>query len=146
MQIKKIMVSFLALACLCTNFNVVAHAETVDVLVDDEISLAYEIANNPISDLDIADSTAYCTSIVGGDNVVSIAVTQTLQKYRGLWVWKNVDGAEWTETENCNSIYLSNSKSNLDSGTYRVKSVFKLTDNNGKTETVTIYSSEKKVS
>lgn len=33
----------------------------------------------------------------------------------------------------------------LDSGTYRLKSVFTLTDRNGKNETITIYSHEQKI-
>jgi len=40
---------------------------------------------------------------------------------------------------------LSNSKSGLESGKYRLKSVFTLTDKNGKSETITIYSDEKSV-
>lgn len=140
------MVSFLALACLCTPFNAVAYAENTDSFVDDGISLAYEIANNPVSELSISNKTARCTSTVGSDNAASITVTQTLQKQNGSSSWDNVDGAEWTKTIEYNSIRLSSSKNGLDSGTYRVKSVFKLTDNNGKTETVTAYSSEKKVS
>ena len=146
MQLKKIMVSLGALICLCVNSGVAAYAETTTSFVDNGISLAYEIANDPISDLSICDKTAYCTSSTSGINAVSITVTQTLQKYWGLWIWNGVDGAEWTRTVNYNSINLSNSKSNLESGTYRVKSVFTLTDKNGKSETITVYSNEMKVS
>ena len=46
---------------------------------------------------------------------------------------------------NTNTIRLSNSKSSLTSGTYRLKSVFTLTNSIGKTENITIYSSEKRV-
>ncbi|MGN0683975.1 MAG: hypothetical protein ACI4JY_09895 [Oscillospiraceae bacterium] len=44
-----------------------------------------------------------------------------------------------------NIIRLSNSKSGLPSGTYWLKSVFTLTSSSGKTETVTIYSTEKSI-
>lgn len=145
MQLKKVMASLGVLLCLCSS-SAVAYADTTVPFANDGISLVYEIASNPISDLDIENHTAYCTSTVGGGSTaVSITVTQTLQKHRGLWNWDNVKGAEWTRTVDRNSINLSNSKSNLDSGKYRVKSVFTLTDKNGKSETITIYSDEQSV-
>ena len=109
------------------------------------ISLAYEYADNPLSRLTINGQTAYCVSQTDGD-AVSITVTQTLEKYSGwFWIWNEVDGAKWSRTVNDNSIRLSNTKSGLDSGTYRLKSVFTLTNSSGKTETVTVYSEEEKV-
>lgn len=50
-----------------------------------------------------------------------------------------------TKTVNDNSIRLLNAKSGLTSGTYRVKSVFTLTDKNGTTETIMVYSDDKKI-
>lgn len=91
----------------------------------------------------IDGTTAYRTSNVRGDNTASITVTQTLQKFWGLWIWNDVNGAEWTKTVNYSSTTLSSTKSGLDSGTYRVRSVFELTDTSGKTETITVYSEEK---
>ncbi len=145
MQFKKMMVALGTLICLCANLGVVAYAETTAQFVDEGISLAYEIATAPRSNLSISDNTAYCTSSTVGKNAVSITVTQTLQKYWGLWIWNDVEDAEWSDQVDYNSIYLSNSKSGLDSGTYRVKSVFTLTDKNGESETITIYSNEQKV-
>lgn len=144
MQLKKLMVSLGLIVSLCTMSNAVAYAETIVPYIDDGISLAYELACNPSSDLDISGRTAYCTSYVVGDGVVSITVTHTLQKHKLLW-WSSVDGAEWTETVDYNSIYVSNSIGGLDKGTYRLKSVFTLTDKNGKSETITKYSNEQKV-
>ena len=135
MQLKKIIASLAASICLFANSGVAVYG----------ISLAYEIAEHTTSTLSIVNGTAYCDSSAKGENAVSITLTQTLQKYWGLWIWNSVDGAEWTRTVDRNSINLSNSKSGLDSGTYRVKSVFTLTDNNGKSETITIYSSEQKI-
>ena len=131
--------------CLCTTSNAVAYAETTVPYVDSGISLMYEIADNPVSTLSIINGTAECISSVKGKGAVKITVVQTLQKYWGLWFWKDVDGAEWTRTVERNSISLTNSKSGLDSGKYRVKSVFTLTDQNGKSETFTVYSSEQNV-
>lgn len=146
MQLKKLMVSLGVLVCLFSNSYNVAYADTVKPLINDDISLAYEIADNPSSNLSIVDKTAYCISSVDGTNAVSITATQTLQKHWGLWFWEDVKGAEWTRTNDYNSIRLSNSKGGLDSGTYRVKSVFTLTNKDGKNETITIYSNEKKIS
>lgn len=145
MHFKRVMASLGVLICLCANSNVVAYAETAVPFVNEGISLMYEIACNPISTLDIADGTAYCTSSVSGTGAVNIKITQTLQKHWGLWIWDNVKGAKWTKTENDNSVCLSTSKNGLNAGTYRVKSVFTLTDRNGESETITIYSNEIKV-
>ena len=144
MQLKKIGVLLFATACLCANPVLTAYADTTQPLVNEDISLAYEIADNPQSSLAIEDGVAYCTSVCNGNNAVSITVTQTLQKHWGLWIWNDVDNAEWQETVNRHSIYLSNTKSGLDSGTYRVKSVFELIDQNGEKEVITTYSNEQK--
>lgn len=146
MRLKRIMVSLGVLICLFSGANAVAYADTAVPYVNEGISLMYEIACNPISDLDIANNTAYCTSSVGGTSAVSITITQTMQKYWGLWIWNDVKGAEWTKTENRNSVRLSNSISGLSNGKYRVKSVFTLTDSSGKSETITIYSNQETVS
>lgn len=144
MQLKKLMVSLGLIVSLCTTSNAVAYAETAVPYINDDISLAYEFACDLSSSLEISGKTAYCTSCAFGNGVVSITVTQTLQKHKLLW-WGAVDGAEWTETVNYNSIYVSNSVGGLDKGTYRLKSVFTLTDQNGKSETITKYSNEQKV-
>lgn len=145
MQLKKIMVSLGVLVCLCVNLGAVAYADTANPFSDYGISLIYEIANSPDSMLTIENETAYCVSSTTGANTASITVTQTLQKYWGLWIWNDVKGASWSKQVNDGSIRLSNSKSGLDSGTYRVKSVFTLTDRNGKSETITVYSDERVV-
>lgn len=146
MRIKKMTVSLVTALLLCLNLGVVSYADTVVPFENSGISLAYEIANSCTAYLDIANSTAECTSIAKGTDAVSITVTQTLQKHWGLWIWTDVKDASWSKTVDDDSICLSNSKSGLDSGTYRVKSVFTLTDKNGKRETITVYSSEQAVS
>lgn len=142
MQLKKIVVSLGVLVCLCANLGVAAYADAANLVSDYGISLTYEIADSPNSMLTIENETAYCVSSTTGTNTTNITVTQTLQKYWGLWIWNDVKGASWSKQVNGGSIRLSNSKSGLDSGTYRVKSVFTLTDRNGKSETITIYSNE----
>lgn len=146
MHIKKMIASLGAALLLCLNFSVVSYADTVIPFENDGISLMYEIANKCTADLDIVNGTAYCTSIAKGTSAVSITVTQTLERYWGLWIWEGVDGATWTKTVDINYVCLYNTKSELKSGKYRVKSTFELTDDNGKSETITIYSNEQKIS
>ncbi len=146
MRLKKLIASLGVLLCLGTNVGAAAYAETTVPFVDGGVSLMYEIADNLSSNLAISNQTAYCISKASGAEAVSITVTQTLQKYWGLWIWNDVKDAEWSEQVNGNSICLSNSKSGLESGKYRLKSVFTLTDKNGKSETITIKSDEKTVS
>lgn len=144
MKLKKIIALLMTVVCLSSTLGTTAFAENNETFVENEgIAPAYEIAKNVSSELDISGTTAYCTSTVRGDNTASITVTQTLQKFWGLWIWNDVSGAEWTKTISYSSTTLSSTKSGLDSGTYRVKSVFELTDASGKTETITVYSEEK---
>lgn len=145
MHLKKLMASLGVLICLFSNSFTVAYADANVPLINNGISFLYEIANDASSNLSIVDRTAYCISTTTGNNAVRITVTQTLQKHWGLWFWEDVKGAKWTGTNAYNSICLSNSKDGLDSGTYRVKSVFTLTNKDGKSETITIYSDEKKI-
>lgn len=144
MQFKKIMSWILSVICLCTIFNTSAFADNSYVI--GEVAPAYEYADNPTSELKISGQTAYCTSKTEG-NAVSITVEQTLEKYSGwFWIWNDVDDASWSKTVNRSSISFTNTKSGLDSGTYRLKSVFTLTNSSGKTETITVYSDEKTIS
>lgn len=148
MYLKKMIASLGTAILLCLNFSVVSYADTVTVasLSNDGILPAYEIAGSCRADLTIQNGTAHCTSIADGTGAVSITVTQTLQKHWGLWIWEDIDGATWTRTADINSVCLYSTKSDLKSGTYRVKSTFVLTNADGKSETITIYSNEQKIS
>ncbi|MCH5203817.1 MAG: hypothetical protein J1F03_03660 [Oscillospiraceae bacterium] len=146
MALRKIMVMLFSAIVLCTSLVATTSAETMYPPVDEGITPAYEIASNPYSNLEISGQTAYCTSKTGSANAISITVEQTLEKYSGwFWIWSDVKDAHWTETVNANTIRVDNTKGELSDGTYRLKSVFTLTDSNGKTEIITIYSVEKKV-
>ncbi len=113
--------------------------------VDNSVMPCYEIATSAYSSLSFSGTTATCTSKCTGASTVSITAMQTLQKEGILWIWGDVDGAEWTKTVNAASIFTSNTKSGLDSGTYRVKTEFTLTNSSGETETITVYSAEKEI-
>ncbi len=146
MVLKKIMAVLLAAVGLCMSLSVSVSAEAIYPFIDSVVSPAYVIANNPVSKLNISGKTAYCTSTTDGANAVSITVEQTLEKYSGwLWMWDDVDGARWTKTVNIKTISVSNIKSELSSGTYRLKSIFTLTSLDGKSETITVYSEEKTI-
>ena len=147
MRLKRILASVLMVACLFTCFTVTASAKNNSTYsVGDTASPLYDIAASTFSALGITGTTAQCISQAEGINTVKITVVQTLQKYSGwFWIWNDVDGATWTKTENYSSISFTNTKSGLSSGKYRVKSVFTLTDKNGKTETLTIYSDTEKI-
>ncbi len=146
MWFKRIFASVLSAACLCSCFATPVYAESATGFSHvSGISPLYDIAKNVYSKLNIVGTSAECRSQADGVDAVRITVEQTLQKHWGLWIWNDVDGAEWSKRVDYGSIYLFNSKSGLDNGTYRVKSVFTLTDKNGKSETITIYSDEQKV-
>ena len=149
MWIKRMFASVLSAVCLFTGLGMTASAQSVSAYsLVGGVSPLYEIANYAFSELDIDGFAAMCTSTASGNDTVNIAVEQTLEKQSGWFIfqsWSGVDGAVWTKTVNGSTISLASTKNGLDSGTYRVKSVFKLTDKLGKTETITVYSDERSV-
>lgn len=103
----------------------------------------YEMAANATPYLSISGTTATCESRVRGlSGVVKITVEQYLQKQGFLWIWSTYDGAEWTKTQYTDLFYTSNTKTGLSKGKYRLKCICTLTDKNGETEKITVYSSE----
>ena len=97
--------------------------------------------------LSISGSTATFNSKYQsvGNDATKVVITQSLQKQGLLWIWGEYDGT-WTKMSNGTSIGLSNTLSGLPSGSYRVKTVFTVTDKNGNEETTTLYSTTEKVS
>ncbi|MBD5129860.1 MAG: hypothetical protein HDT43_08050 [Ruminococcaceae bacterium] len=97
-------------------------------------------------DLSISGTTATCKSVytANGDDVAKVVITQSLEKQGFFWTWSKVAG-EWTKTSDGSSMALTNTVSGLDKGTYRVRTVFTVTDKNGKEETIPLYSTTEKV-
>lgn len=96
------------------------------------------------SGLSISNKTATCTSSYAGADgeCASIKIVQTLEKHSWLFFWDPI--SENTKTYyNTDDVYFKNYKYNLESGTYRVKSVFTVTLKDGRSETVTVYSGER---
>ncbi len=146
MKLKKGMALILSALVLSASVGVTATAAEASSMSNELVAPAYEIANQTVSSLVISSRNASCmSSCTGFSTVVRIDVEQTLQKHWGLWVWNDVDNASWTTSKNSSHVALSNSKSGLEGGTYRLKSVFTLTDSNGETETITVYSTEEDV-
>ena len=144
------MKKFIAIAAVLAAISAVslnaAAANVPDYVYANSIAPLYETASDAISTLTISGKTAKCESkLIGHSDVKSCKVVQTLEKKWGLWIWNEVDGASWTKTVYSDTIRLSNTKSGLDSGTYRLKSVFTLTNSSGKSETITIYSEEETI-
>lgn len=106
----------------------------------------FEIPAQTNIDLVISNSKASFTSTANGDStVIKITAVQTLEKYWGLWIWNEVKDASWDKTANSSYISMSNSKSGLEGGKYRVKTVFTFTTSDGTTVSSTAYSEEKTV-
>lgn len=86
------------------------------------------------STLTISSNTAYCKSSAAANSTVTkIEGTQYLEKKSGD-NWVTVKDCKWSDSEDMNYLTLSNSKSNLGSGTYRVRAVFTAYSENGSEE------------
>lgn len=95
--------------------------------------------------LNISGTTATCVSQIStfSTEISSIKITQTLEKQGFLWTWGKYDG-DWSKTLT-KSGALTTKVYNLSSGNYRVKSVFVVTLQDGRSQTITLYSDEKSV-
>ena len=101
----------------------------------------YIYTTSATSTINISSSTAYCKGTArGNSSVTKIEATQYLEKKSGT-TWSTVSGCTWSDSASSNSLTISNSKSNLTSGTYRVRTVFKVYSGNNY-ETVEKISSE----
>lgn len=97
------------------------------------------------STLTVSGTTATCKSS-GEDsngNATKIIVSQSLQKKNSSGSWTIVQA--WSNTINNYYGTVTNSKSGLASGTYRLKSTFYLYVGNTCTSTNTVYSSSKTI-
>ena len=104
----------------------------------------YVYTTSLASYLTISNSKASCISTVSANSTVTkISATQYLQKKNGS-SWSTVSNGTWSDSSSCNSLTMSNSKSSLSTGTYRLKTVIKVYSGSDY-ETITKYSSEKTV-
>ena len=116
---KKLFVVMLSAALLlCGTFN--AAAEDLDTPIDEVIIEEYTNTQSISSRMTISSKKATCTSKVIGINGTATMITcnQTLQKKSGN-SWVNV--GSWRKTFQGASMIMTNTKSSLSSGTYRLK-------------------------
>lgn len=137
-------ISLIMSLLMCFSLSVTASAQAVTMSVAQPY---YEKADDASSELYLSGTTAECESYVNGNSdVVKIVAEQYLQKQGFLWTWSTYDGAEWTKTSYSNTLSMSNTKTGLTSGNYRLKTIFTLTDKYGGEESITVYSDERSVS
>ena len=92
-----------------------------DTAITETVQQRYAYTSSIRSTISISSGKATCTStITGMPTVTQIKATQYLEK-KVLWWWEEVD--HWDKTSYTKTLYMSNSKDNLDSGTYRVRTV-----------------------
>lgn len=134
----KKLLSVLLVVCIMMGICVTASADAADT---------YDLSNaTKASYLTIASNKATCTSrfVSTDSSIKDITIVATLEKFSFLWFWDSL--REWNITYyDTSSGTLVNEMKNLTSGTYRLKSVFTVKYKNGKKESVTVYSTEKKI-
>lgn len=134
---KKV-ISLLLSVIMCFTLSVPASAKTGS---SGTAQPYYDKASTATSKLTVSGTVATCKSSCDGkSNVVKIVAMQTLEKDGRIY-----DNTAWLTTVNSSTLTMSNTKSGLVSGKYRLKTVFTLTDTYGMTETFTVYSDEKTV-
>ncbi|MCM1062684.1 MAG: hypothetical protein NC177_17055 [Ruminococcus flavefaciens] len=86
------------------------------------VEARYAHTTSVTSNLTISNGTAYCKSSAQGDSTVTqIDGIQYLEKKNGD-DWNIVDS--WSDSAKGNYLTMSNSKDNIGSGTFRVRTVF----------------------
>ncbi len=140
---KRIIAAILIALLSVNSFEVISEALTKS----DSIVVMDINSSTKKSELYFNNGTATCRSIYAESSspVSSISATQTLEKKGLFGIYSSVSGASWTKTVTTQNLSMSNTKSNLSSGTYRLKTVFTVTLKSGTTESVTVYSAEKTV-
>ena len=135
----KRLISFalVALLALHSSFIVLAYPDP-EIPVEPEIVEEYQYTSSISSSLYISNKSASCQSTVYGfsNMATKVNITHTLQKKSGS-SWNFV--TSWTKNFNTWYGILTTSKSNLSSGTYRLKTVAKVYKGNSY-ETITVYS------
>lgn len=118
-MIKKF-ASFLCAIVLSTSFVV---GNVASAVVIPPNAPAYSYTNDCTSELSISGTTATCKSSVTGyyNQTTKIVIKQTLQKKNSSGTWDDV--CSWSDTIYNYQGSLTNTKSSLSSGTYRLKTV-----------------------
>lgn len=135
---KLIAASIAALLMSVSSVNTVLVPVNAAVVEDDVVAPYYSYTNDVTGYISISGTTATMTSKVNGkSSATKIYITQYLQKKSGS-SWSQV-GAGHTGVYYSKSATMTNTVSSLSSGTYRVKTVFKVFSGTSY-ETITDYS------
>lgn len=112
--------SLLCAIVLSVSFAVGNAASAAVILPD---SPAYSYTHECSSDLSISGTTATCNSSVTGyyNKTTKIVIIQILQKQNSSGNWDNV--CSWSDTVYSFQGSLTNTKTSLSGGTYRLKTV-----------------------
>ncbi len=141
MKAKKYLKLISVLLCLTMILvgTTIAFAADLDVPVTEDPIDEYQYCRDARADLHISSGTASFSASAKGYTGVATKITGTcyLQKYSG-GSWVNVKST--TGSSNSLSLYISSSKTNCSSGTYRTHAVFTVYSGSGH-ETVTVNSS-----
>lgn len=119
---KKLISFMLTLVMSFSAFTVfpVSAENAFDTEITESVQPAYLYTVSIYSTLTITNSKASCNSTVIGMSGTTIEGTQYLEK-KVLWWWDEVD--HWDQSSSTDTLYINNSKDNLSSGTYRVRTV-----------------------
>ena len=120
-------------------------SETNNLITGNNIIVVNDIGTTEkTSELSISSKTAVCKSSCrkGAEPIKSITAVQTLEKRYGNGRYSAVANANWSKTVNAELLSMRNSISLLSVGTYRLKTVFTVKYKDGRSETVTVYSTE----
>lgn len=145
-KMKKAVALVLALVLSISCLSI--YSSAYDTVIDNNIVVKDINSSRKYSKLYIiSGNTAECTSTFSDSdiNIQSVKAVQTLEKHWAFGVFFAVDGANWENTVYTDNLSMTNYKNNLDSGTYRLKTVFTVTLIGGQTETIDVYSSEKTI-
>lgn len=140
---KKLLIAALA-ATLCCTTSITGYGA---IREDEVVSPQYENAKQPVCSILISGSTANveCNVTAKGTSVNSISGILTLQHKNTSASWDDVSIANWSKSTVMPKLTIFGTKTNLTKGTYRAKAVFTLSTNDGRSETITVYSEEKMI-
>ncbi|MCH5325513.1 MAG: hypothetical protein J1E39_09925 [Eubacterium sp.] len=105
----------------------------------DTASPMYQYTSSVTSRLTINGKTATCESKATGTTSSLIEADQYLERHTFLWWYETV--GQWGKSTTTKSLTMTNTKSNLTGGVYRVRTVFKVY-NGTKYETIEVISDE----
>lgn len=140
---KKNLKRFLAVlmsVCMlfCVGMSAAAAAQTSNPIQPMDLSTGFTLS--------ITGNYALMTSVYNGNSsqIVAVQLKVTLEKHSFLWFWNDCSGT-WTQNEKGDYCKMQVSKSNLESGTYRVRNEITIMMKDGSTKTETQYSNEDSV-